>query len=496
MLQNLRIQTQKYNDKNVENQREIANLKRKEKNASDIVRKLERSNQLQKLMLKKRNEEVIKSKNQLKKVIVGLKRAPTPNKVSKSGYISPISKKSRGLRGANMNELLASVNSPVRVSVSESLMDMRSEDIDIRAQFKKQMVDKELQATIASRKTQKTLEKLQKCRNKLIDEQKELIAERKRVVEANYQATGVYDVKVPQYMDERVKSIDVEVASLDSSMTKLEAKIKQNFGTINENQISTIVDLSWDNALNLVRSLNRMELEATVQYFLEDVVQLRISEDEYQQELDDKESSIESLRLKLLDIQESFNSKLSLIEKPLEPMKKDLAKSLGEFPFPRKLPVLEERSKSALDNTMSIDQIQDTLQIPTASRMSPIRTVSPIRPMSISPEAEVNPFSLRSRLLQKRENQNLVPIEKKEKPSILSRVDEDDDKKKRFDLLNLGGAVDVFKRLANSHTQASQAKVIHRSQVDREAAMENVGVNEDKRKSLSELEQAWNFETT
>jgi hypothetical protein len=63
MLTELRVQTQKHRDANNANLKEISKLRRKEKNATDVVRRLERSNQLQRLMLKKRNEEVAKSQN-------------------------------------------------------------------------------------------------------------------------------------------------------------------------------------------------------------------------------------------------------------------------------------------------------------------------------------------------------------------------------------------------------------------------------------------------
>jgi hypothetical protein len=560
MMQNLRVQTQKYNDTNNANLREIAKLKRKERNASEAVRKLERSNQLQKLMLKKRNEEVIKSKNQLKRAISSLKRAPTPNKVQKSFFQSlgsPVQqRKNSHRRGhSNMNEILASVNSPVRVSISESLKDTSSEDIDIKAQFKKQMVDKELCATINSRKTQKTLEKLQTCRNRLIEEQKELIAERRRVVEANHQATGVYDERTPQYMDERVQSIDIEIASIDSTMAKLEETVKKNYGIINEDQVSSFVDLNWDNALSLLRALDRMELEATIAYFLEDLVALKISEDEYQQELEEKENAVESLRLKLFEAQETLVAKIKMKrendQRRIEEnapfsysnslvKKRDVFVETEPNEIFRSPPSNSERSSSAISmrgrlpqmevdpSSLSIDTIQETLHAPIALRQRSPKPVQ-LRAMSISPmpsSGEKDFPSLRDRLSGRKEplaplNRAFSPSKEQEnvvKPqppagSFLRRVEAQDEifesmktveedvkPRKKYDLLSIGGAVDVFKRLANSHTQASQAKVIHRQTVDRDALMQEASsgpaITNEKRKSLTELEQAWNFDTT
>eukprot|EP00842_Homolaphlyctis_polyrhiza_P005997 jgi/Hompol1/6399/HPOL_000855-RA len=39
-----------------------------------------------------------------------------------------------------------------------------------------------------------------------------------------------------------------------------------------------------------------------------------------------------------------------------------------------------------------------------------------------------------------------------------------------------GGGLDVFERLANAHTLASQAKVIQRVTVDKEALLQEVGI--------------------
>ncbi|KAJ3306149.1 Kinesin-like protein kif21b [Kappamyces sp. JEL0829] len=555
MLQELRIQTQKHRDSNNANMREISKLRRKEKNASDIAKRLERSNQLQRLMLKKRNQEVLQTQAKLKQIMQSLKRASTPNKVIKShnsGFTSPVprTKSAKGramaLSGPAMNEILASVNSPVRVSVSQSLTDARP-DVDIRAQFKKQMVDKELAVTVLCRKTQKTLQQLQKVRNRLTEEQKELIAERKRVVEANYRETGVRDEKSPQYMDERVQSIDIEVASIDNSMIELEDRLKQSSGVLDTSfvgeAISNSVDLNWENALNLLKSLDRIELEATLAYFLEDVVTLRALEDDYVQELESKEQSVANLKQQLQEVQESLYLQMkksrvvnfadSKEEKtigetlaeavdPKDPVDID---DLGSQAFSRQWP----RLGSSQSNDAHVLTVEDSLLAPLAVRIPSPTRKNGVRPISLSPSPLVedepvtyrgkpvlsqkeallsNPFLKRDRPLSPIKDlsrpsstsapkkEDLVKEDQQYSSNSLPSVASDDGEirtKKRYDLLSLGGSGDVFQRLANAHTQASQAKVIHRSSIDKEAAMqqEPLPVTETKRKSLTEMEQNW-----
>ncbi|KAJ3314884.1 Kinesin-like protein kif21b [Boothiomyces sp. JEL0838] len=377
MLQDLRIQNQKHRDSQTANLREISKLRRKEKNAVDTARRLEKSNQLQRQMLKKRTEEFNKAQNKLQKVMSLLKRSATPNKIFKStaalGFASPTQNRPGRKIGftGSMNEMLASVNSPVRLSVSDKITEVHP-SVEIHAQFKKQMIDKELAATVNCRKTQKTLQKLQLCRNKLIGEQKELIAERSRVVQAYYEATGVFDDKSPQYMDERVQAIDIEVASIDTQMISLEDNLRRNSGILDGDSIpveladpSSIVELSWDNALNLVKSLDRLELETATTYFLEDLVNLRSLEEEMMEDITEKENAIANLRQKIQEIQESMLQEKLQEQKLFNPVVKEIDQQSN----------LENENVDVSNSTIVEEfnikealQKEDTLQKPISSK--------------------------------------------------------------------------------------------------------------------------------
>jgi len=96
---------------------------------------------------------------------------------------------------------------------------------------------------------------------------------------------------------------------------------------------------------------------------------------------------------------------------------------------------------------------------------------------------------------------DLPPQEQNLSSTSLQTVQVSDDepaqRKKRYELLPFGGAGDVFQRLAHAHTQASQAKVIQRSNVvDKEALMMDPAIpgveQAARKKSLTEMEHAWN----
>ena len=459
MLQELRQLTLKHRDEHLTNMKEIAQLRRKEKATSDTVKKLEKSNEIQKMMLKKRTDEVNSSKQKLKKIMNSLKRAPTPNKISKS-HSRPASP-AHGLRKRNhpsTNEYLASVSSPMRVSVAKVIRDADAGQIEVKAQFKKQMVDKELTSAISYKRTQRELEKLQFCRNRLIEEQKELLSERKRVVEAHFQKTKNFDEKSPQYMDERVQSIDKEVASIDSSMSAIESSLKSKIGAFKDMDITSAIDASWENALNLVKTLTRAELEATIAYFFEDLIELRITEDELYQEIESKDNLMEGLRENVNALKEKIRPKESFVDDNSENLTKPMLESSPSI------------TTKPSDLEQTINEIQGE-QARIIHQRGPSKTTSallpPIEPKRLS---HGPPFIIETARI----------------PSLEDNKEDDHKQRKKFDLLTLPGSSDVFKRLAQSHTLASQAKVIQRSSLDKDLTDSCVS-DDSKRRSLSDM---------
>ena len=467
MLQELRQLTLKHRDEHLTNMKEIAQLRRKEKATSDTVKKLEKSNEIQKMMLKKRTDEINSSKQKLKKIMNSLKRAPTPNKISKS-HSRPASP-AHGLRQRNhpsTNEYLASVSSPMRVSVAKVIRDADAGQIEVKAQFKKQMVDKELTSAISYKRTQRELEKLQFCRNRLIEEQKELLSERKRVVEAHFQKTKNFDEKSPQYMDERVQSIDKEVASIDSSMSAIESSLRSKIGAFKDMAITSAIDASWENALNLVKTLTRAELEATIAYFFEDLIELRITEDELYQEIESKDNLMEGLRENVNALKEKIRPDEIFVDDVSENLTKPSLKSSPSIVT--KSSDLEEAVHIQTINEIQGEQNFGTRIIPqrglsrTTSALLP-----PLEPKRLS---QGPPFIIETARI----------------PSLEESKEDDHKQRKKFDILTLPGSSDVFKRLAQSHTLASQAKVIQRSSMDKD--LTDSCVSEDsKRRTLSDM---------
>jgi hypothetical protein len=446
MLQELRRESQKHRDMANASQREIAKLKKREKNALDLSKRLERSNLLQRDTLKRKTEEASKTQNKLRNVMNLLKKSATPTKIFKSitsGVSSPTythftrsssrldnRNRKRALTGPAITDLLSALHSPGRLNAPESLTNINP-SVEVRAQFKKQMVDKELAACVLCRRTQKKLQELHKTRQKLHGEQKELLEERKRIIKAHEKKTGIYDPDSPQYMDERVQAIDSSISAIDEKVCHLEDLLKRNKGIIDEElQGGEGVDLNWENALNLLKSLDRSEMENAIGYFLDDLVSLKVErEDSISKEMErdgmisNLKRMVEVLRTAMLTQQEEMQR----MHEPEAPFEADTSEEER----------IHEQEKRLRDEVLPREP-------------SPIQFLPSFmlrkKTQDMDKEAEAERAG------------KLSPIRNALK---LANFDEKKDDKK------MGGS-DVFERLASSHTLASQAKVISKPANDPE----------------------------
>ena len=413
ILLELRKESQKLRDQHTSSQREIAKLKRKEKFAVEATKRLEKSNVIQRAILKRRNDDVVKSQSKLRGLMNLLKRSSTPNRIFKPNAprsISPLPTK-RVLSGS-------SANASLRLAFKDSIGELNS-NLIVRAQFKKQLVDKELDEVIVGKRTQKQLNECINFRTKLVGEQRELINERTRVVHDNFLQTNIHEPEMPQYMDERVQRIDIEIGQLDIKMNNLEALVRNQ--TIANNGDSDI-DLNWENAIGLLKSLDRVEMEASLSLFLQDVLLLRMQKEEQANLEAERENVICNLKRMVEALRTAMSSqqlpdqRVDLITRIPSPMRSDPTDASIVKKNPETIFGIHEPDSTQLDISLPI------ISVPLDNH----GRTSPFRPNS----AKVK--------------------------------------------LDLVGS-DVFQRLANSHTLASQAKVISRSSVtDSEGAVVDI----------------------
>jgi hypothetical protein len=322
-------------------------------------------------------------------------------------------------------------------------------------------------------------------------------------------------------------------------MIELEETLKANSGSLDSGYLADsaieAVDLNWENALNILRSLDRIELETTLAYFLEDLVSLRSLQDEYRQELEAKEQAASNLKQQLEELQESLYSQMKKhvdgnladgIEDHEDNTIGDTLKNAIEMCDLVDIDDIDEKSSSSFIIPPKLSQeyhsaTEDSLRIPLAIRIPSPSRKNGVRPIAISPsppKLDDEMFPFRSRSLPRpelspsfRKDRPLSPIKEISRPgssrlpnnafpTTLLSTEEEPKSKKKYEIMSMGGSGDVFQRLANAHTQASQAKVIQRSTaIDKDALMQDLSCSaillsassDGRKKSLTEMENSW-----
>ncbi|KAJ3126841.1 hypothetical protein HK100_010055 [Physocladia obscura] len=249
-----------------------------------------------------------------------LKKTGTPSaskRFKPAAIITPqISVKSQSGRTSRGSSLLNEDEALIRSLRLGVIISPDTEDapMSIRSKFKKQMIEKELSTTVTFRIAELELNVMKSARERLFGEQRELLSERERCVAADAEVNGIWDTQKPQYMDDRLSVIDMEVAMLNAKIRNLEdefrlgraASVMRNH--YSENRLDSFPELEidmpqgdagWENAVNLLRSLDVIEQEYVAVLFLQDVVDNKINVRSLETKIADQEKVIFDLRSSL-----------------------------------------------------------------------------------------------------------------------------------------------------------------------------------------------------
>ncbi|KAI8846795.1 hypothetical protein BC829DRAFT_257564 [Chytridium lagenaria] len=220
---------------------------------------------------------------------------------------------------------------------------------EVRAKFKRQMIEKEIASVVQCRLTEVELNNFKAGLEKLIGEQRELMAERDRCVAADAERTGVYSPHLPQYMDERLGVLDLEIAMANARINKVEGAMKLGLGSTTSlsslrgnvsgsapisppSYVPSMTDgeLSWENALNLLRSLDHIELEFIASMLLDDMIGLRVSLRMQESAIGDNDKQVADLRLALQTMRGAALKTAMEYRKELEEVRTEAARRIAE----------------------------------------------------------------------------------------------------------------------------------------------------------------------
>lgn len=385
------------------------------------------------MLLKRKNDEHVKSQQKLRHVMSLLKRSSTPSKIRKLNacYVPSPSKK---LSRVHINKSHRAADAPLHKgrTYSRSFLTERSVPdanifkVDSRARLKYDLLQKEIANCIATKQSLNVVKCLLSQSKRLLGEQHELLAERSRIVTADYENTGVYDPETPQYMDERLGYLEYELSAIDSKIRVVQEHLVRSGaitdafafeGALELNQDPFFevdgVDVTWENCINLLLSLNRKELDDVSVMILEDFVSVRIEADDGKAVLEERTKSIADLKV-LID-----QYKTAELDKEL--------------------------SINALEGEQVAESLETAQPSAEASKaLSPKRTRSTRVSEEFGDHLNTNPLLF---------------------PTRSSPMSHESRSFSAASLKTLSGSTgpstnDVFERLASAHTLASQAKVI------------------------------------
>ncbi|KAI9189310.1 hypothetical protein H9P43_000741 [Blastocladiella emersonii ATCC 22665] len=315
LIKKMREDADKSRDQALAAEREIQKLRRKERMATEMAKKFERNFELQKVLLKRRAEEIVATHQKLKTVTNLLKRTAGAKAISKLGLAgigaTSIAAGSSGSGGGGFgaggrrgsaSSVAASVfgigagggnSRPISSMSATSFADEQSE---IALSYRKHQLYKEMEAVVTGQQLSRELEQLVTKRKRLMDEKHELLNERERVVAAEAERNGVApDPSAPQYMDDRLEAIDAELHYVEVRIKTVTDEAAKEDAGHNGNGVS-----GYDAVVQLVRTLNADEATALLQTVVDDYIQVQITARNQGMEVQRQESQIDGLRKNLL----------------------------------------------------------------------------------------------------------------------------------------------------------------------------------------------------
>ncbi|KAJ3226224.1 Kinesin-like protein kif21b [Clydaea vesicula] len=383
MTKKLKLEAERSRDLALAKEKEIEKLRLKERKSEETLRKLERNGQLQRLFVsKKSKEDFTASKNKIKNVMDILKRSTnSSNRISKP----TVSKHTRhsSEKGTDFSFSTSSLSLTSNFDTSPP---SSAPPVEIRAHFKKQMLEKELDGCIRTKRIQFILEELKEKKTRLLNEQKELLAERERCISFEIGKGEVVDPGKQYYMDERLLIIDYESAMLTSRMIELESEKNQNKGNLIQGsdveEINSFTpsneDASWENAMNILKSLDINEVQLVSSAYMQEAVKFRVESIDKDLKISEKEKVVLELRAAL------ENMRAAALKTSMQ--------------YEKKILELHENAKIAIRNQIeSAEKFKDSSI--KVERSSPIRSQNTFKSqkslsISLPPTIKYNPSVL------------------------------------------------------------------------------------------------------
>ncbi|GET58565.1 P-loop containing nucleoside triphosphate hydrolase protein [Rhizophagus irregularis DAOM 181602=DAOM 197198] len=293
------------------NQREIQNLRRKEKSAQEQKKRFERTSEMQKIMLEKRQEEVLQTNSKLKSVMALLKRTTTPKSITK----------------AIRNHKRQSISNDEDRKESRRSSDDISpiyDEVFASGYDKKKLLDEAIYKYISGRQTLTMMDEWIVKRNNLQEEKNELLEKREKIITSEIGNELGGDA---QALDDKIGMITSEISYITAKIHSLQSSIaaeqeekaaenskesedKSRKNSIKSSKIkkklsfllpeNATPEASYDVAVRILRNLDEFESYTILESFFKDIVDLKTGDWSRQMTLEQQEKTIIDLRKTLL----------------------------------------------------------------------------------------------------------------------------------------------------------------------------------------------------
>ncbi|CAB4434877.1 unnamed protein product [Rhizophagus irregularis] len=302
------------------NQREIQNLRRKEKSAQEQKKRFERTSEMQKIMLEKRQKEVLQTNSKLKSVMALLKRITTPKSITKAIRNHKRQSISNNTEDGKESRRSSDDLSPIYDEVFASGYD------------KKKLLDEAIYKYISGRQTLTMMDDWIVKRNNLQVEKNELLEEREKIITSEIGNELGGDA---QALNDKIEMITSEISYINSKIHNLHISItaeqeenckqeesnhdcensKEAGDKPRKNSIKTgeaerklyfilpknaTPEASYNVALRILRNLDEFESYTILESFFKDIIELRTGDWSRQMTLEQQEKTIMDLRKTLL----------------------------------------------------------------------------------------------------------------------------------------------------------------------------------------------------
>lgn len=222
--------------------------------------------------------------------------------------------------------------------------------LELRARFKKQMLDKELSGCLKQQRLLVRLDELKEERSRLIEEENELAAERERCMKIDLDSNS-FDPESPYYMDDRLNLISSEMNMLDSRIAELEKDVEKPAPIEDSSVFTDSPGGSWENAENILNSLDNPEIQLVSKMFMKEAIDLKASGIEKDAKIVEKDKVILELRAAM------ENLRCAALKTAMQ--------------FEKKIQDIQENAKKVLET--NIVSVETPLRIVPASVLSPNR---------------------------------------------------------------------------------------------------------------------------